>query len=188
MTSKAKKIKKAATKKNDTAEAKKAPEAKTTEQVQKTEADPEAPAKKKYKNPYEYKKVETEADVPGVGKIKVTLIEVEHNEEKFRCTTRKEAINWLRSKRSAERELKAAEREAKNANRINKSFPMVTARISDHATKIANLAEGATVNQDEKDLLNKVAEMLADCVIIRNNREVAEREAAEKEAAEKSAE
>lgn len=135
------------------------------------------PAKKKYKNPYECKKIEIDAEVPGVGTIKVSLIEVEHNGTKFRCTTRKEAIDWLRNKRAEERKIKSANRDTKNAERLNKSFPMVTERISSLAQKIAKLAECQTVNQDEKDILNKAAELLVDCAIIRNVRGQKEKEA-----------
>jgi len=113
-----------------------------------------------------FDRVTVDAEVPGVGTMKIDLVQVELDGEKFRAPTRKECQTWLREQRKAKAvELKIArdaERERKSLEKAEKMGPAVTDRLAKTAARIETLATNPTVDEaDAKALADAVAAIRA---------------------------
>ncbi len=118
-----------------------------------------------------FKKVETVADVPGVGKIPITLIEVEFGGQVHRANTRKECQQWLTAQRKAVHDKARAENEAertkKAEERYAKMAPAVTDRLEAISEKLRKLSENETVESNEEPLLLEAAALITQVAVLR---------------------
>lgn len=132
---------------------------------------------KKYQDVF--KKVTITAEIEGVGKIPVTLIEVAHEGETYRARTRKEAQQWLRDKRKeAQAKMKAekeALREQKEMERAEKVAGYIDEKIEMLACKIAVLATNKVISDDDRKAIEAAIESIMDVVAKRRREESEEK-------------
>ncbi len=136
----------------------------TENKAPKTATEPKAPkapkadgekTSKKYQDKFE--RVTFDANVPGVGTMKIDLVQVELDGETFSAPTRKECQVWLRQQRKAKaaeaKIQRDAERERKALEKAEKMGPAVTDRLDKIADRIAALATNPTVDEDDAEAL-----------------------------------
>ena len=143
--------------------------AEPSEPAEPTEPSTEPASNKKKSD--EYKRVQTHATIPGVGKVKTTVIEVTLDGETHRATTRHACWIWLKAKRAEKRELVKAQKESdlaeKTAARFEKMAPRMTATLAHVSKKLEGLAAAPVINDYHREQLKNAIGLINAVVVDR---------------------
>lgn len=143
-----------------------------------TEGESSAPAKKNGRIVDVFTKIQTTAEIPGVGKIPVSLIEVEHKGNKQRFRTRREAQLWLRAQRKedakAAKEAKDLARMQRELERADKVAGFIGERLTVLANNISTLASAASVPDEQTEKLLQAVALISEVVDTRKKEEAGE--------------
>ena len=151
---------KSATKKTTATEPETAPETAPETEPETAPETATGPAKKGD----EYKRVQTYAVIPGVGKVKTTVIEVVFEGKTHRETTRHACWIWLKGKRAEKRELVKAQKESDRIEKANKRYekmaPRMTETLAHVSRKLEGLAAAPVISDAHREQLENAINLI----------------------------
>jgi len=144
---------------------------KKAEEVKAESAKNEKTQKKNVFAP-KYERVHKDAEVPGIGTVRVSMVRVLYSGKEFIAQSKKECVEWVKSEKAKERELKREIAKAARENRKREVEavygPRTTARLRRIRENLARLTmRNKMITEEQRVILETACLSIGDVIEMR---------------------